>query len=78
MPTVTVKIKLPDYNRQAFTDLLIAGQKNIPFRNEELLKEYSLDYPNIIKILKKVKQELNLEKVNVIGSCDHLILQIKK
>ena len=24
MPTVTVKIKLPDFNRQAFTDLLIA------------------------------------------------------
>ena len=26
MPTVTVKIKLPDYNRQAFTDLLISDK----------------------------------------------------
>lgn len=37
------------------------GDKDSLFRNEELLKEYSLDYPNIIKILKKVKKELNLE-----------------
>ena len=37
------------------------GDKDSLFRNEELLKEYSLDYPNIIKILKKVKQELNLD-----------------
>lgn len=27
MPTVTVKIKLPDYNRKAFKDLLIVGKR---------------------------------------------------
>ena len=31
MPTVTVKIKLPDYNRKTFTDLLIAGKDYVPF-----------------------------------------------
>ena len=30
MPTVTVKIRLPDYNRKAFTDLLIEGKEIAP------------------------------------------------
>lgn len=37
------------------------GVKEELFKNEELLKEYSLDYPQVIKILKKLKEELNLD-----------------
>ena len=44
MPTVTVKIKLPDYNRQAFTDLLIAGKKIVPFHNYALLIDHNFFY----------------------------------
>ena len=44
MPTVTVKIKLPDYNRQAFTDLLIAGKKIVPFHNYALLIDHDFFY----------------------------------
>ena len=33
MTTVTVKIKLPDYNRKAFTDLLIEGKEIVPFHH---------------------------------------------
>ena len=44
MPTVTVKIKLPDFNRQAFTDLLIAGKKIVPFHNYALLIDHDFFY----------------------------------
>ena len=44
MPTVTVKIKLPDYNRQNFTDLLIAGKKIVPFHNYALLIDHDFFY----------------------------------
>ena len=37
------------------------GDKDRLFRNEGLLKEYSLDYPSLIKILKRMKKELNLD-----------------
>ena len=44
MQTVTVKFKLPDYNRQAFTDLLIAGKKIVPFTNYDLLIDHDFFY----------------------------------
>ena len=44
MPTVTVKIKLPDFNRKAFTDLLIAGKNIVPFHNYDLLIEHDFFY----------------------------------
>ena len=37
------------------------GNKDELFKNQEMLKEYSLDYPDIIKILKRLKEELNLD-----------------
>ena len=36
--------KLPDYNRQAFTDLLIAGKKIVPFTNYDLLIDLDFFY----------------------------------
>ena len=44
MPTVTVKIKLPDYDRKAFTDLLIAGKEMVPFHNYDLLIDHQFFY----------------------------------
>ena len=36
------------------------GDKDCLFKNEEMLKEYSLDLPNVVKVLKRLKKELNL------------------
>ena len=36
--------KLPDYNREAFTDLLIAGKKIVPFTNYDLLIDHDFFY----------------------------------
>ena len=44
MPTVTVKIKLPDYNRKAFTNLLIEGKEIVPFHNYALLIDHQFFY----------------------------------
>ena len=44
MPTVTVKIKLPDFNRQAFTDLLITGENIVPWINRSLLIDHDFFY----------------------------------
>ena len=40
MQTATVKIKLPDYNRKAFTDLLIEGKEIVQFHNYALLIDH--------------------------------------
>ena len=61
MPTVTVKIKLPDYNRQAFTDLLIAGQKNVPFRNKELLINSPFFYSREADVANALQKRFNLK-----------------
>lgn len=37
------------------------GDKDLLFRNEDMLNEYSLDLPNIVKVLKRMKKELNLD-----------------
>ncbi len=44
MQTVTVKIKLPDFNRKAFTDLLIAGKEIASFHNYDLLIDHDFFY----------------------------------
>lgn len=44
MPTVTVKSKLPDFNRKAFTDLLIEGKEIVPFHNYALLIDHQFFY----------------------------------
>ena len=62
MPTVTVKIKLPDYNRQAFTDLLIAGKKNVPFHNYDLLIDHPFLYSHDSDVEAALDERLNHER----------------
>lgn len=37
------------------------GEKDELFKNDELIKAHSLDYPNSIKILKEIKEKLNID-----------------
>ena len=51
MPTVTVKIKLPDYNRKAFTDLLIESKEIARMYTKTFLRKvhahYSIYFSNL-------------------------------
>ena len=61
MPTVTVKIKLPDFNRQAFTDLLIAGKKIVPFHNYALLIDHDFFYSHESDVEAALDERFNHE-----------------
>ena len=61
MPIVTVKIKLPDYNRQAFTDLLIAGKKIVPFHNYDLLIDHQFFYSHESDVEEALEECFNHE-----------------
>lgn len=41
--------------------LMFDGSKNELFRNEKIIKECDLDYPEIVKVMKELKQKLNIE-----------------
>ena len=61
MPTVTVKIKLPDYNRKAFTDLLIEGKEIVPFHNYALLINHQFFYSHESDVEEALKERFNHE-----------------
>ena len=61
MPTVTVKIKLPDYNRKAFTDLLIAGKELVPFHNYALLIDHQFFYSHESDVEELLNERLDQE-----------------
>ena len=61
MPTVTVKIKLPDYNRQAFTDLLIEGKEIVPFHNYALLIDHQFFYSHESDVEEALEERFNHE-----------------
>ena len=61
MPTVTVKIKLPDYNRKAFTDLLIAGKEIVPFHNYDLLIDHQFFYSHESDVEEALEERFNHE-----------------
>ena len=61
MPTVTVKIKLPDYNRAAFTDLLIEGKEIVPFTDDELLIDHHFFYSHESDVEEALTGYLNHE-----------------
>ena len=61
MPTVTVKIKLPDYNRKAFTDLLIEGKEIVPFTDNELLIDHQFFYSHESDVEEALKERFNHE-----------------
>ena len=61
MPTVTVKIKLPDYNRKAFTDLLIEGKEIVPFHNYDLLIDHQFFYSHESDVEEALNERFNHE-----------------
>ena len=61
MPTVTVKIKLPDYNRKAFTDLLIEGKEVVPFHNYALLIDHQFFYSHESDVEEALEERFNHE-----------------
>ena len=61
MPTVTVKIKLPDYNRKAFTDLLIEGKEIVPFHNYDLLIDHQFFYSHESDVEEALEERFNHE-----------------
>ena len=61
MPTVTVKIKLPDYNRKAFTDLLIEGKEIVPFHNYALLIDHQFFYSHESDVEEALEDRFNHE-----------------
>lgn len=54
------------------------GDKTSLFKNDELLKECSLDYPNTIKILKEIKKKFNIELDEYQYSINDAYLELKK
>ena len=61
MQTVTVKIKLPDYNRKAFTDLLIEGKEIVPFHNYDLLIDHQFFYSHESDVEELLNERLDQE-----------------
>ena len=61
MPTVTVKIRLPDYNRKAFTDLLIEGKEIVPFHNYALLIDHQFFYSHESDVEEALEERFNHE-----------------
>ena len=51
--------KLSDYNREAFTDLLIAGKKNVPFTDEELLINAPFFYSREVDVANALQKRFN-------------------
>ena len=54
------------------------GDKTSLFKNDELLKECSLDYPNTIKILKEIKKKFNIELDEYQYSINAVYEELKK
>ena len=54
------------------------GDKTSLFKNSELLKECSLDYPNTIKILKEIKKKFNIELDEYQYSINDAYVELKK
>ena len=41
--------------------IVFDGCKDQLFKNENMMKEYSLDYPNTVKMLLEIKKQINVE-----------------
>ena len=53
--------KLPDFNRQAFTDLLIAGKEIVPFHNYDLLIAHQFFYSHASDVEAALDERFNHE-----------------
>ena len=53
--------KLPDYNRTAFTDLLIAGKKIVPFHKYDLLIDHQFFYSHESDVEAALEERFNHE-----------------
>ena len=53
--------KLPDFNRKAFTDLLIAGKEIVPFHNYDLLIDHDFFYSHASDVEAALDERFNYE-----------------
>ena len=57
--TVTLEIPIPNWNREAFTDMLIAGENIVPWTNRDLLIDDSLFYSHEWDVEKALRERFN-------------------
>ena len=57
--TVTLEIPIPNWNREAFTDMLIAGESTVPWTNRELLIDDPFFYSHESDVQKALYERIN-------------------
>ena len=57
--TVTLEIPIPNWNREAFTDMLIAGENIVPWTNRDLLIDDPLFYSHEWDVEKALRERFN-------------------
>ena len=57
--TVTLEIPIPNWNREAFTDMLIAGENIVPWTNRELLIDDPFFYSHESDVQKALEERFN-------------------
>ena len=57
--TVTLEIPIPNWNRKAFTDMLIAGENIVPWTNRDLLIDDPLFYSHEWDVEKALRERFN-------------------
>ena len=57
--TATLEIPIPNWNREAFTDMLIAGENIVPWTNRDLLIDDPLFYSHEWDVEKALRERFN-------------------
>ena len=58
--------------------IVFDGTKDELFKNENLMEKYSIDYPNTVKMLRKVKCKFNVELDELKYTIDDVYLELEK
>ena len=57
--TATLEIPIPNWNREAFTDMLIAGENIVPWTNRELLIDEPFFYSHELDVTRALEERFN-------------------
>ena len=57
--TITIEIPIPNWNREAFTDMLIAGENIVPWTNRDLLIDEPFFYSHEWDVGKALRERFN-------------------
>ena len=57
LPSVTLEVEIPDYNREVFTDMLIAGENIVPWTNRQLLIDEEFFYSHEHDVEKALREK---------------------